>query len=142
MISLLIHYILVFLAGIIFSAIFYGQDTKTYNNFCIFLTNLSNALLIVFDKISFPIHFILPFLAGKDVQRFFIFNLWFSALVLSKISLQIQFILTILAGIFFLAIYMYIIFKIYHTNLSKSYKIEYLVRYSFRFNSSSHSLQV
>ena len=43
---------------------------------------------------------------------------------------------------FFLASYMYIITKIYQTNLSKTYKIKYLVKYSFRFNSSSNSLQV
>ena len=94
-ISLLNYYILAFLAGIIFSANFYELDAATK------ITNLGNALLIVFDKISFPIHFIVPFLAGKNVYNFFIFNLWFSFLLFSKISLQIHIIPAILADITF-----------------------------------------
>ena len=105
-----------------FSSIFYGYHTVNSITFCIFLMNLSNAWLCL---TRYPFLFTISSnsLRVKNVWQFFIFNFWFSVLVFSKIFSQIHFIFAFLAGItYFLAIY--------RTNLRK---IEYLVRYSFKF---------
>ena len=65
--SFLIHFILAFLAGIIFPANY--TDTLTKITFCIPNTNCRGAInlhtyVLMFGKISFLIHFILAFLTG------------------------------------------------------------------------------
>ena len=61
-ISLLIHFILAFLAGMIFSAILQLKPPFVFPTRISANTKELHAWVLVFDKVSFPIHFNFPFL--------------------------------------------------------------------------------